>query len=158
MDTGPDLEFRSCRVDEGVGAELTAAMRAEIEGMYPGLVLDSPKMPKAGPDELGPPHGAFLVGWSDGVPVCSGGLKRLPDGACEIKRMYVVPEARGKGVARRLLAALHDRARALGYTVVRLDSGPEQTHAVALYASEGYVEIANFNDNPAATYFAEKQL
>ena len=58
-----------------------------------------------------------------------GGIKRLPDGACEIKRMYVVPQARGRGVARELLEALEEEARALGYELARLDTGPRQPHA-----------------------------
>ncbi len=73
--------------------------------------------------------------------------------------MYVVPEARGdRGVARELLHALEDAARAIGYTIARLDTGPRQTHAQRLYEREGYRAIANFNDNPVATYFGEKRL
>ena len=100
----------------------------------------------------------FLVGYRDDVAVCGGGLKRLPDGACEIKRMYVVPEARGQGVARELLHALEDAARGLGYAIARLDTGPRQAHAQAFYEREGYRPVGNFNANPVATYFGEKQL
>ena len=71
---------------------------------------------------------------------------------------YVVPSARGQGVARILLRALEDAARGLGYVVVRLDTGPRQPHARGLYESEGYVEIGNFNGNPVATFFGEKRL
>lgn len=151
-------EFRPARVDDQAGAALIGAMRAEIARADPEVVLDGPDMPKAGPGELGTPDGAFLVGWLDHKPVCCGGLKRLSDDACEIKRMYVVPGARGMGVARLLLHALEDEARSLGYVAARLDTGPGQAHAISLYASEGYLEIDNFNDNPVATYFAEKRL
>jgi GNAT superfamily N-acetyltransferase len=72
--------------------------------------------------------------------------------------MYVAPQARGQGVARTLLGALEGAARELGYAIARLDTGPDQPHARALYESAGYVEIENFNDNPVATYFAEKPL
>lgn len=123
-----------------------------------GLDLNSPDMPRAGPAELGPPFGVFLVGYRDGVAVCGGGLKRLPDGACEIKRMYVVPAARGRGLGRVLLSALEDAARAMGYRVARLDTGPRQLGVQKLYRDEGYVEVANFNGNPVATFFGEKQL
>jgi GNAT superfamily N-acetyltransferase len=153
-----EIEFRLARVDAGAGARLAQAMRDEIAEVYPGVELDGPSMPKAGPAELSGPSGAFLVGFLDGQPVCCGGVKRLPDGACEIKKMYVVPEARRRGLARRLLVALEDEARRLGYTTARLDTGPRQPHAKALYASEGYVEVANFNGNPVADYFAEKPL
>jgi hypothetical protein len=61
-------------------------------------------------------------------------------------------------VARALLAALEDAARGLGYEVARLDTGPLQPHAEALYRSAGYAEIANFNANPVASFFGEKRL
>ena len=161
-----ELDFRSTGVAGGVGATLVAAMAAEMAELYwdypGGLDLDGPDMPKAGPAELGPPGGTFLVGYRVGpggdVAVCGGGLKRLPDGACEIKRMFVVPDARGQGIARLLLHALEDAARALGYRTARLDTGPRQAHAQRMYEAAGYRPIANFNDNPAATFFGEKDL
>jgi GNAT superfamily N-acetyltransferase len=72
--------------------------------------------------------------------------------------MYVEPDARSRGHARRLLRGLEDAARRLGYTTVRLDTGPKQPHAAALYASAGYEEIADYNGNPLASYWAEKRL
>lgn len=158
MSDAPVIEFGPAVVDAGPGGELLAAMRAEIAAIYAGLDLDGPQMPRAGAAELGPPGGTFLVGTRDGEPVCCGGVKRLDGSACEIKRMYVAPQARGQGVARRLLAALEGAARELGYAIARLDTGPDQPNARALYESAGYVEIENFNGNPVATYFAEKSL
>lgn len=143
---------------DGEGATLLSAMVEEIRELYSGLDLNSPDMPAAGAADLAPPAGTFLVGYRDGQAVCAGGIKRLPDGACEIKRMYVVPAARKQGVARALLRALEDAARGLGYRVARLDTGPLQPHARCLYESEGYVAIANFNGNPVATFFGEKRL
>jgi len=152
------IEFRSASVDSGDGAALVTAMREEIAAIYDGLDLDGAQMPRAGASELGPPGGTFLVGTRAGIPVCCGGVKRLDERSCEIKRMYVAPQARGQGVARALLAALEAAAGELGYAVARLDTGPDQPHARALYESAGYVEIDNFNGNPVATYFAEKPL
>jgi GNAT superfamily N-acetyltransferase len=150
--------FRPGRVDEGDGALLLAAFAAEMDALYDGLDLEAPGMPTAGPRDLGPPHGAFLVGYRDEAPVCCGGVKRLPDGACELKRMYVVPGARRQGVARQLLHALEDAARALGFAVARMDTGPRQQHAMAFYEAEGYTPIGNFNANPAASWWGEKAL
>jgi GNAT superfamily N-acetyltransferase len=152
------IDFRPGHVDSGDGALLAQAMREDIAAMYEGLNLDGPEMPKAGPAELSPPGGAFLVGYSGDIAVCCGGVKRLDDAACEIKKMFVTPEARGQGVARTLLRALEDEGRRLGYVIARLDTGPKQAHAKALYESAGYREIANFNANPVATYFAERDL
>lgn len=60
--------------------------------------------------------------------------------------------------SRRLLHAIEDRARGLGYRVLRLDTGPRQAGAQRLYESEGYVEVANFNGNPVASFFGEKRV
>jgi GNAT superfamily N-acetyltransferase len=154
----PQLRFVPAQVDAGPGATLAQAMREEIAVLYDGLELDGDSMPKAGPAELSPPGGAFLVGWRGDQPVCCGGVKCLNERVCEIKKMYVVPALRGKGIARRLLRALEDCARELGYERARLDTGPKQLSARGLYESEGYVEIENFNDNPVAVFWGEKPL
>jgi GNAT superfamily N-acetyltransferase len=152
------LEFRDGLIDSGDGAVLADAMRLEMSELYDGLDLDAPHMPKAGPAEMNPPAGAFLVGYLDGAPVCCGGLKRLDQDACEIKRMYVAPAARGRGVAKALLAALEDRARLMGFRLARLDTGPRQPHAQQLYESQGYRSIECFNGNTVAMFFGEKPL
>jgi GNAT superfamily N-acetyltransferase len=152
------IEFRPCPPDEEPAAALVQGMRDEIAALYDGLDLDCPDMPKAGPNELAPPGGTFVVGFEDDVPICCGGLKRLPDGACEIKKMFVLDAARGRGVARALLIDLEARARALGYDLARLDTGPKQTRAQRMYERAGYQEIENFNRNPVATFFGEKPL
>jgi GNAT superfamily N-acetyltransferase len=154
----PDIVFSDGRVDSGPGGMLAQAMRDEIAVMYDGLELDGESMPKAGQAELGPPNGAFLVGSIDGDPVCCGGVKRLDDRICEIKKMYVAPDARGTGLARLLLHALEDKARELGYEIARLDTGPRQGNAQGLYESEGYVAIEDFNGNPVAVFWGEKPL
>ncbi|BBY88627.1 GNAT family N-acetyltransferase [Mycolicibacterium tokaiense] len=156
------LRFEPVEVDPsgaGDAAALLAAMAAEMRELYEGLDLNSAAMPSATPADLGPPGGTYLVGYSAaGEVVCGGGVKRLPDGACEIKRMYVVPRFRRRGVAPQLLAALEDAARGLGYGVVRLDTGPRQAHAQRLYEAQGYRAIANFNGNSEASFFGEKRL
>ena len=158
MSERPHLSFKPGSVDDGDGGRLAQAMRDEIAVMYEGLDLDGDTMPKAGAAELSPPGGAFIVGYLDGAPVCCGGVKRLDDERCEIKKMYVVPELRGKGVARVLLHALEGTARALGYPIARLDTGPKQAHAAGLYRDEGYAEIPDFNRNPVAVFWGEKTL
>ncbi|HEX3690678.1 MAG TPA: GNAT family N-acetyltransferase [Solirubrobacteraceae bacterium] len=158
MSQRTDLSFRPAGVDDGDGRQLAQAMRDEIAVMYEGLDLDGDTMPKAGPAELSPPAGAFVVGYRDGVAVCCGGVKRLDDAHCEIKKMYVVPEARGQGVARALLRELEDIARRLGYLIARLDTGPKQDNAQGLYRDEGYREVPDFNGNPVAVFWGEKPL
>ena len=153
------LRFLPVPADEEPAASLLDGMRGDIAALYDDLDLDAAGMPKAGPAELGPPGGTFLVGFdADGRAVCCGGVKRLEDGAAEIKRMYVVPEARGQGMGRALLEALESAARELGYRVVRLDTGPRQPRAERMYRRAGYRPIDNFNANPVASFFGEKRL
>jgi GNAT superfamily N-acetyltransferase len=149
------IDFRKMDAALPPASDLLAAMEAEMLELYADSMG---AMPPAGPADFTPPGGAYLVGFVDGEPVCGGGLKRLPDDAVEIKRMYVVPTARRRGAARALLVALEGAARELGYTTVRLDTGPRQPHAKALYAASGYVEVGDYNDNPYAAYWGEKRL
>ena len=151
------VRFEPIPADRPPAADLIAAMVAEMATLYGPI--DVPGMPSATPADFAPPHGTFLVGFDDDcAPVCAGGVKRLDDDAAEIKRMYVVPAARGRGLARVLLAALEDAALDLGYTTVRLDTGALQPHAQALYESAGYRAIGNFNANPVAAFWGEKRL
>ena len=151
------MEFRAMDAGEPPASELLEAMVLELVPLYGRI--DVPEAPSATAADFSPPGGTFLVGFSnDGVPVCCGGVKDLGDGACEIKRMFVVPDARGRGVAAELLVALEDAARSLGYSRVRLDTGPKQPHAERMYRRAGYEDIGNFNGNPFASYFGEKRL
>jgi GNAT superfamily N-acetyltransferase len=155
-DSGVQIEFRAADPALPPASELLAAMVAEMNELYGDI--EFPGMPSATPADFAPPQGAFLVGYHEDAPVCAGGLKPIAPDAAEIKRMYVVPGARRRGVARALLRALEGAARERGYAFVRLDTGPLQRGAMALYADEGYTEIANFNANPIAAYWGEKQL
>ncbi len=80
----------------------------------------------------------------DGTPLGCGALRALGDGAAEIKRMYVAPAARGRGVSKAVLAALEDAARDHGWTTLRLETGPLQPEAIGLYRGAGYRRIEAF--------------
>jgi GNAT superfamily N-acetyltransferase len=97
------------------------------------------------------PQGAFFVGYLDGRPVATGAWRRrtdvVVDGSsltAEVKRMYVAPAARGRGLARAVLAHLEDTARAAGAEVMVLETGIRQPEAIALYESSGYLPIPGF--------------
>ena len=90
------------------------------------------------------PDGAFLVGSVEGVDVACGGVCRFDAESAEIRRMYVVPERRGAGLSRRILGALEDEARSLGYRRVRLETGIRQHEALGLYRSSGFAEIPRY--------------
>ncbi|WP_328317957.1 GNAT family N-acetyltransferase [Streptomyces sp. NBC_00388] len=100
-----------------------------------------------------PPSGLYLLAYDEtGRPVATGGW-RNQDGAAdhgyspgdaELKRMYVVREARGLGLARRILAALEESARTAGRTRMVLETGDRQPEAIALYTSSGYAPCTKF--------------
>jgi len=156
-DSAMALHFRPGRSDESPGRELMGELIELFNAQYPGRAARPGSV--TSPDEMVPPHGRFLVGYEGARPIAIGGLRPLDeDGVCEIKRMYVVAEARSRGAGRALLAALEDAARDLGYDRVRLDSGPAQRHSKRMFAATGYVEIAPYNGNHIADYWAEKRL
>jgi GNAT superfamily N-acetyltransferase len=103
------------------------------------------------PGYFEPPRGAFFVGYLDGRPVATGAWRRRhdvvvdgSDESAEIKRMYVAPSARGRGLARAMLAHLEQTARAAGAEVMVLETGLAQPEAIALYTSAGYQPIPGF--------------
>jgi len=107
---------------------------------------------------LVPPTGLFVVAVSDGEPVACGGLHTIAPGVGELKRMWVHDDWRGAGLGSRLLRHLEDQARALGHTLLRLDTNKALTEAIAMYERAGYQQIDRYNDNPWATHFFEKPL
>jgi GNAT superfamily N-acetyltransferase len=109
-------------------------------------------------DGFGPPHGAFLVMRLHGRPVGCGGFKRDAPGIAYLKRMWVARQARGLGLGRRLLTALEERARALRYRTIRLETEKSLKEAQQLYRSSGYVEVPRFNDELYAHHWFEKRL
>jgi putative acetyltransferase len=117
---------------------LCVAQQTEMHGIYGEADI--------GPTREGPmfvpPEGIFLVLRDDGGrAVGCGGVARFDAARGEVKRMYVVPEARGLGLGRRLLEELEAQARALGYTSVVLETGDRQPEALGLYESSGYERI-----------------
>lgn len=102
------------------------------------------------------PHGAFLLAFSDGMPVGCGGVRLITSTIGEVKRLFIRKESRGGGIGRALLSALEQRAIVLGFEELRLD-----THAAgpaALFRSAGYAAIADYNRNPYARYWFAKRL
>ncbi len=141
--------FRRVRYDDPAVSALVARLQQEYVARYGGQD-DTP----ISVDELRPPAGVFLVAYgAERMPVAMGGWRRHVEArsgrvpgerAVEIKRMYVVPEARGLGLARRLLAALERLARVAGADQIVLETGLAQPEAIALYRSAGYLDIDAF--------------
>ena len=109
-------------------------------------------------DGFEPPTGSFVVMRLNGKPVGCGGFKRDAPGTAYLKRMWIAREARGLGLGRHLLKELEDRAHALGYRKLRLETQKSLTEAQQLYRSAGYVEVPRFNDELYADHWFEKRL
>jgi ribosomal protein S18 acetylase RimI-like enzyme len=105
-----------------------------------------------------PPNGVLLIARADGLALGCVAVRRTSPGVAELKRLWVSPESRGLGLARRLVAAAEEAARALGAAVLRLDTNRALTEAVALYRGLGYAEIPRFNAEPYAHHWFEKRL
>jgi GNAT superfamily N-acetyltransferase len=149
------FEIETRPYDDADVTRLVAEVQAEYVVMYGGqdaAVVD--------PAEFAPPVGLFLVGRLDGVAVAMGGWRRLTDaeGQAEIKRMYVVPAARRRGLAERVLAELERTAAEAGLTWLVLNTGPEQPAAVAMYERNGYAPVTPFGHyacHPDALFFGK---
>ena len=109
-------------------------------------------------DDLVPPRNAFLVARHDDSPAGCAGLRRFSPSVAELTRVYVRPASRGRGAARRLLAAAETVAGEWGVTAIRLDTRHDLVEARALYASSGYVEIPAYNESRYAGHWFEKKL
>ena len=145
--------FRRCNPAVPPASDLMAALLAEYD-VIAGRALSGG--PSATPADFSPPGGAYLIGFAEsGEAACGGGIKALGDGVVEIKRFYVVPAFRGQGLARALLEALEAEARRLGDRMVRLDA---TTPTWPMYLSAGYREVSDYNGNPHATVWGEKDL
>ena len=151
-----EVELRLDSADSAESLRLLAAYEAELVSL--GVTLNHGWSGGVTAEQLRAPHGAWLVGWRGDEAVACGGVRLLSPAVAEVKRMYVDPSARGVGLARRLVARLEAEAVALGATVARLDTGRDMAAAVALYRSSGYREVEDYNGNPDAGWWFEKDL
>ncbi|MCI2418839.1 GNAT family N-acetyltransferase [Saccharopolyspora sp. K220] len=109
-------------------------------------------------DGLNPPTGVFLLARHGTELSGCVGIRELEPGVAELKRMYVRPQARGRGIGARLLAAAEEHARDLGFQSVRLETRRDLVEARALYAKHGFHEIAAYNSSPYADHWFTKEL
>ena len=152
------LEIRPARLDDmpqvramlaeyvaWIGLDLAfQEIDAELEGL---------------PGEYAPPRGALFVVEDGSRLVAMIAFRPLDEATCEMKRLFVRAEARGRGLARRLIARALDDARRAGYGEMRLDTLPMMGDAQALYLAFGFADIAPYYETPiAGTRFMAKRL
>lgn len=154
------MDLRQLRLTHPDALALIEEVQAEYTVRYGG-----PDTTPLAPAMFDPPQGAFFVGYVEGAPVAMGGWRFRPDvtafgrfRAAEIKRMYVGPGARRRGLARVVLAHLEQTARAAGADLMVLETGIEQPEAIALYTSSGYQPVEGFGHykwSPKVRYFGK---
>jgi|HubBroStandDraft_6_1064221.scaffolds.fasta_scaffold34402_3 putative acetyltransferase len=152
----PGVEVRPEPLDSPVARRLIGELNAELSRDYP----PAQRFHSLAAEEVAEGAGAFLVLWLDGAPAGCGAVRMLspdgippvgirPDGilaeaVAELKRMYVVPTARGRGLSRLVLRELEARAAALGASRVVLETGDKALAALGLYESAGYARLPCF--------------
>jgi len=111
------------------------------------------------PGLYAPSQGRLLLGWAEGGAVGCVGVRPLNAAVCEMKRLYVRPAFRGRGMGRRLAQTAVEEARAIGYSAVRLDTLPVMQNAIRLYEDLGFARCGAYYDTPLAdTIFMELRL
>ncbi|MEU4738016.1 MULTISPECIES: GNAT family N-acetyltransferase [Streptomyces] len=140
--------IRPMPFDHPDAVKLNDQVQLEYAERYDGDGDETPLDPAM----FDPPRGLYLMAYDERErPVATGGWRAMDengegyaDGDAELKRMYVVPEARGLGLARRILARLEEDARAAGRRRMCLETGTKQPEAISLYLSSGYQPCAKF--------------
>ncbi|MEI5099449.1 GNAT family N-acetyltransferase [Streptomyces sp. PmtG] len=142
------MDIRRVAFDHPDAVKLNDRVQAEYAERYG----DEGDVTPLDPSMFRPPHGLYLLAYDAmDTPVATGGWRVMDqngegysDGDAEIKRMYVTPEARGLGLARRILAALEEDAREAGRARMVLETGTKQPEAIGLYTSSGYALCDRF--------------
>jgi GNAT superfamily N-acetyltransferase len=123
---------------------------------FSGLTPEMVPLPLPDPESYRSPDGAFLIAWSDDLPIGCVSLRRVGPRLAEVKRLWVHPHARGQGLGLRLMRAIEARARDLGYTQANLDSNTGLVAAVALYRSDGWTDIEPYTSPPANIWLTKR--
>lgn len=140
MQTHPKLTIRLVPWSNPVGRDLRAAQQAELDARYGHAAHEAGDPPSAADIAV------FLVAYerATGQPLGCGGLRRVERTTAEIKRVYVLPYARGAGIASSILTALEAQAYGAGVTLMLAEAGSAQPDGKMFYESAGYRRIPNF--------------
>lgn len=151
-----DITIEPVDVRSPEARELVAAYLAEIALAFGH---DASQAPPVDDEDFDPPNGRFLVVRDErGAAVGCGSVRLIDAATAEVKRMYISPRIRGRGAGWALLQALEATAVELGATTGVLDTNATLTSALALYRSNGWQEVAPYNDNDQATHWFRKDL
>lgn len=156
MSTSADspIRLRAVAYDDEVAQHLVERVQQEYVVRYggrDGAVVE--------PADFQPPRGTFLVAEVDGVPAACGAWREHGDGVVEIKRVYVEPAFRRRGLAQLIMGALEESAARAGHRAVRLNTGLRQPEALALYAQLGYRDVPGYGmyvNSPDARFLGKE--
>ena len=152
------IEIRRAALTSSDAARLIAALNAELKATFPEPGATHFSLTGA---QVGAGDGAFVIAYLDDVAVGCGAVRRLDAVTAELKRMYVDPSVRGRGIGRALVEALEREARLLGVTRVVLETGTRLAPAIKLYQAMGYARIPLFGEylsSPATSLCFGKSL
>ncbi len=151
---GGRVRLRAVSYADPLAQELVGRVQQEYVQRYGG-----PDGAAVEPGEFEPPHGLFLVAEVDGVPAGCGAWRSLGDGRAEMKRVYVEPAFRRRGLAQVVVDVVEEDAARAGIRLLVLNTGPEQPEALALYAVLGYEPVPPFGiyaDEPRAVFLGKR--
>lgn len=151
-----DLDLRVEPYDGPDAQQLIAEVQQEYVVRY-----GSPDETPVDAVEFAPPDGRFVIGYVDTTPVAMGGLRRFDSHTVEVKRMYVRPEFRGRGLSRLVLAHLEALAVEMGARRLVLETGDRQPEAMRLYETSGYQRVEPFGHyrcSPESAHFGKTLL
>jgi GNAT superfamily N-acetyltransferase len=137
------VEIRRATLASPDGTRLITALNAELTATFPEPGATHFSLSDA---QVVGANGAFLIAYLDDTAVGCGAVRRLDETTAEIKRMYVDPAVRGKGIGRALVAALEREARLIGATRMVLETGTRLAPAVKLYEAMGYARIPLYGE------------
>ncbi len=149
------IDIRPADPADPVARACLAAYFALLADKIDGITAAHVPDPDPEAAKFRPPQGTFLLAWCDRLPVGCVSLKPLEEGVAEVKRLWVDPAARGLGLARRLMRAVEDAARDLGYRSLKLDTNAALPEAIALYERSGWAPTAPYTGFPATHWFAK---
>jgi putative acetyltransferase len=143
--------------DSAEAQRLIAALDAHLAGRYSA---DQRFGPNLQPEQLAPGLGTFVIARLDRRAVGCGALRRLDDTSAEVKRMYVEPELRGRGIAKKILDHIEAAARVMGVRRLVLETGIYQAEAIGLYRRVGFNPVKCWGeyDGVLASVCFEKKI
>ena len=150
---GTPVTLRAVPYDDPLAVDLVGRVQQEYVDRYGG-----PDEAAVDPAEFVPPRGLFLVAEVSGMPAACGAWRVYPPGGVEIKRVYVAPGFRRRGLAQLVVGALESSASAAGHRTVVLNTGDRQPEAIALYTDLGYSPVTGYGPyacSPGAVFLGK---